>query len=214
MNHETNPSPADHPNGTPEEDHEPGQREKRAATGATKAMGSSKLMSWQTPPAELDLVRRVAPIGLDPATVDSNPTKAKHIYTPRENGLVMPWRGFGMVYLNPEYGRGSNSVGEWVKRAPDADSCIALVKAATGTKWFNRMLETADVHCAVEGRISFIHPETGEPQKNSTIENAFVGWAPDGEDRVAWLDRFVRTFKSVGRVYLESHCHFTPGGPL
>lgn len=38
------------------------------------AVMSSQRHDWQTPDAILDAVRKVAPIGLDPCTVASNPT--------------------------------------------------------------------------------------------------------------------------------------------
>lgn len=39
-------------------------------------------MDWQTPDPVLELVRAVAPIGLDPCGAPSNPTKARFFYAP------------------------------------------------------------------------------------------------------------------------------------
>src|SRR5689334_8272167 len=101
---------------------------------------SSAKGDWQTPDKILDLVRKLAPIGLDPCTSPDNPTRARLFYyrpSPMEaeklasspagrlqayleissltDGLQLPWgvEKNELIYVNPPYGR---SVGKWMSR--------------------------------------------------------------------------------------------------
>jgi len=73
---------------------------------------SSENQDWQTPEWFLELVRRVGPIILDPATAADNPTKAKYFYSPTGRGkgrlgscgLAGTWARDGLAFINPRYG--------------------------------------------------------------------------------------------------------------
>lgn len=80
---------------------------------------SSERQDWRTPDWFLELVRAVAPIGLDPATSMDNPTNARRYYAtqPPGSALGFPWLGPDGLratwpvlppdeqeYTNPPYG--------------------------------------------------------------------------------------------------------------
>lgn len=131
---------------------------------------SSAKDDWCTPPEVLKRVRKVGPIGLDPCC---NRTDIKHVRPKaafvnpdREqktigfldvddrdaDGLAEPWSGYGLVYVNPPYGR---RIGKWVDKCREADECIALLPARTDTKWFPW---DADALAFWKGRVKFWQP--------------------------------------------------------
>jgi phage N-6-adenine-methyltransferase len=102
------------------------------------ALNSSIKMDWQTPDNLLELVRKVGPIALDPCTVVENPTKARFICTPEQDGLKADWsRAGGLVYVNPPYGR---SLASWIDKCADESlyltEIVLLVPARPDTNWF------------------------------------------------------------------------------
>jgi len=116
---------------------------------------SSEKMDWQTPDNVLDLVRQVAPIGLDPCTVASNPVGAARFYTPADSGERQRWRcNTGEItYCNPPYGR---EIVKWIDAACASWSpTILLVPARTDTKWFRHLAVHANVILFWRGRIKF-----------------------------------------------------------
>lgn len=118
---------------------------------------SSDRTDWETPTVVLDLVRRVAPIALDPCTTDKNPTGAKRYYTPAGNGLQQHWVALdGLIYVNPPYGR---EIGKWTLACAGAgangNELIALLPSRTDTKWWRLSVERADSLCFWSGRLTF-----------------------------------------------------------
>lgn len=121
------------------------------------ALLSSKNMNWETPDELLDLIRQLDVIGLDPATTKANPTGAKLIYTPEEDGLVLPWTSNGLVYCNPPYGR---EVKKWVQKASveaaRGAEIIMLLPARPDTSWCQKwVFGTADSVLFWSGRLTF-----------------------------------------------------------
>lgn len=101
--------------------------------------------------------RGVAPIkgiGLDPAGQKGTPayTRAQRSYllANRDDGLRDRWRGFGLVFCNPPYGR---AVVKWAKKAIATfspthstepvsklgDELIMLVAARVNSRWFRAL---------------------------------------------------------------------------
>ena len=126
-----------------------------------KALFSSVKMDWQTPESVLDLVRRVAPIVLDPCTSLENPTGAMSFFAYPENslcGLTERWHSCqnGIVFVNPPYGR---ALGAWaakiVAEAQAGCEIIALVPARTDTKWFHLMADHMTSLLLWKGRLTF-----------------------------------------------------------
>jgi hypothetical protein len=118
-----------------------------------------------TPFAVLQLVRQVAPIGLDPCTTMDNRTGARRFFTSKEDGLAQSWlvcpRG-ELVYVNPPYSRGQ--LARWTAKIVDGwheshTEIIALTPCDLGTKWATELFKHADAFAGWRGRISFVKPD-------------------------------------------------------
>jgi hypothetical protein len=125
-----------------------------------QALLKSEKQDWNTPPQILELVRKVGPIGLDPATTPDNPVQAyEFMALPKWNGLSEPWDPQltdSLVYCNPPYGR---ALKDWAARFADEGrkgcELITLTPARPDTRWWRHMT-TADVICFWRGRIKFV----------------------------------------------------------
>lgn len=155
------------------------------------ALLSSVDMDWQTPPEVLDLVRQVAPIGLDPCTTKNNPVGAfEWIWPEVANGLDLPWwPAHGLAFVNPPYGR---QLAPWAaKIAAEGQrgmELICLVPARTDTRWW-RNIETAARVCFWRGRIRFVGAPASAP-----FPSALGYWGPRPE-------RFAEVFGARGGIW-------------
>lgn len=68
---------------------------------------SSESTNWNTPAILLEWIEAAfGQIGLDPCGGAGSLVDAQHaIFTEKENGLEQSWRGYGLTYCNPPYGR-------------------------------------------------------------------------------------------------------------
>jgi len=126
------------------------------------ALLSSKRMDWNTPECVLEKVRKVGAIGLDPCSNAHSKVKASAAWL--SGGLEVDWSGFGLVYVNPPYGRDLKAWAE--KIATEADrgtEIIALVPARTDTKWFRRLFFQCACVCLWSGRITFVGAPSPAP---------------------------------------------------
>lgn len=174
---------------------------------------------WQTPAEVLELVRRVAPIGLDPCTSPANPTGAwifavasaefDRLQSPgvvgpmKRDGLSPDWTWRGntppgsLVFVNPPYGEG---IGDWTARcvvaADHGCEVIALVPARTDTSYFHRDLAppASDAVCFWRGRVTFVNPDTGAGDP-ATFPSALVYYG-------ARRFRFASVFSEAGAIWL------------
>jgi phage N-6-adenine-methyltransferase len=126
---------------------------------ALNVMTMSVKHDWKTPKKVLDLVRKMGPIILDPATSDDNPVGAAFFYTKEANGLAQDWKQDpGLVFCNPPYGR---EIKDWAAKfacegSMNGVELIALLPARTDTKWWhNYIKKSADAYCFWEGRLAF-----------------------------------------------------------
>jgi len=153
-----------------------------------RTLFSSEKMGWQTPPEELEHVRRFGAIGLDPCTTYHNPVGAARFFTPRHDGLAREWWGFGLVFVNPPYGRELPGwVAKCVVEAKKGAEIIALVPARTDTRWWHSM--ASDAVCFRRGRIRFVGASSSSP-----FPSAYVYW---GVNQL----RFETVFSDIGLVY-------------
>ena len=119
-----------------------------------------------TPSWMFDLVRKLGPIYLDPATTVDNPAGAEMFFTREDDGLSKHWGSYGkgVIWLNPPYSR----VSDWARK------CIAetrlcemplffLCATRTGSRWFNAMNRAADCRIDWHERIKFSDEESGAP---------------------------------------------------
>lgn len=142
---------------------------------AAHVLLSSKRQDWRTPEWFLDLVRRVGPIGLDPATSPANPTFAEQFFAPAppilpvfgrwlgDDGLRCVWPVDRLTFVNPPYGphlsgpvepdyqiiREGELIGVgrgWAEKiASHEGERIALVPVRTETAWWGRMFYASDL---------------------------------------------------------------------
>lgn len=99
------------------------------------------------------LIDRLGPFDLDPCACDPQPWAcASEQWT--ENGLMRPW--FGMVWLNPPYGR---QLGAWLNRLALHGNGMALIFARTDTRAFhNHVWPFASLVLFLRGRLTFCRP--------------------------------------------------------
>lgn len=78
-----------------------------------KVLVNSVKMDWRTPKDFFRELNQEFHFGLDAAASPEN-AKCSCFFTPEMNGLSLPWSGYGVVFCNPPYGRGT---GKWVQKA-------------------------------------------------------------------------------------------------
>lgn len=114
--------------------------------------------NWYTPQNILELVIQVmGSIDLDPCSNPQKTVQASLHYTFEQDGLVQPW--CGRVYVNPPY----SCPGVWIQKLEQeyyhglVTEAIALVPAATDTKWLSPIMERGEQPiCFWKGRIKFL----------------------------------------------------------
>lgn len=167
---------------------------------------------WLTPDdPELNAVRAYAPIGLDPCTQPDNPTKAAKFFTEADNGLVLPWGGYGLVFSNPPYSltpedkaaKKKPPIRAWSKKIGDEAKLgveiIALLPCGarfSTAYWQANILRnpTLKVTCFKEGRVKFRNGVTGEIGSDNNYDSVFYGFNVD-------RDRFAAAFEGIGALW-------------
>jgi site-specific DNA-methyltransferase (adenine-specific) len=111
---------------------------------------------WATPREIVDnLEAEFGAFDLDPCCMHGT-AKARHFYTPVENGLEWPW--VGRVFLNPPYSKPA----PWLQKAiaETSSGCAALVVALlpvrTDTRWFHELVNMRAELRFIRGRIKWI----------------------------------------------------------
>lgn len=117
-----------------------------------RALFKSESVEWPTPKAVFDKLNAEFHFDFDPCP-----------YGGSEDGLstlFKPWRG-KRVFCNPPYGPG---IGDWLKRAEEAELAVYLIPARTDTKWFHEhVLPKASEIRFVKGRLKFGDATNGAP---------------------------------------------------
>lgn len=140
------------------------------------ALYSSARDSWNTPPEVLDLVRKLGPIGLDPCSNPASLVGASQEWSLEggQDGLALSWLGYGLVFVNPPYGR---EIREWVLRcemsAHDGAEIVALLPARTDARWWQQHVRTADALVFWAGRLRFLGAPSSAP-----FPSAVAYWGP------------------------------------
>lgn len=167
---------------------------------------SSKSNEWFSPELILTPARAVfgGVIELDPASCElaNKEVKALEYFTKDDDGLGKEWKA-RTVFCNPPYGwldypGGTSNLEVWTKKMADEyrlghfEEGILVAKSDTGVGWFERLWE--HTICFPFKRIKFNKPGKTKP---STVPHSSVivyfGEHPG---------RFVREFKSIGRIPL------------
>lgn len=91
----------------------------------------------------------------DPAWHPRSFSRARHVYTKRDDGLRMPW--YGRVWLNPPW----SNVGPWLARllehmrGPGNPEAMILVRNDPPTAWFKEAADHADAIAFLRGRTRY-----------------------------------------------------------
>lgn len=150
--------------------------------GKWRVITNSGKMDWRSPKSLIALIQAAwkpyGGIGLDPCANQRKKYRfAKRNYDGKKiDGLVTSWRGRGLVYVNPEYGR---VLVKWIQKAvhemqsgDDNDELILLTPARTDTRWFQDELRPhADAVCFWKGRMHF--DEHGDPAPFASLLTYF-----------------------------------------
>ncbi|MEM7555211.1 MAG: DNA N-6-adenine-methyltransferase [Cyanobacteria bacterium P01_A01_bin.84] len=130
---------------------------------------------WYTPPHIFELVVQVlGQIDLDPCADDGKHLEAKKHYTIIDDGLTQEWEG--KVYMNPPF----SHPGLWMKKVQAemesgrVTEAIALVPAATDTRWLSPILKSQPV-CFWTGRIKFLDKDY-KPKNAARQSHVLVYW--------------------------------------
>lgn len=165
------------------------------SVGPLLARGASDL--WQTPASFLSVVRRFAPIALDPCAPPENNTAAAVFWTAEHDGLTRDWRdGGGLVFVNFPYSQAARWAAKIDVEAARGVEIISLPAARTDTRWWRTLTSRASALCLHEGRIRFVPPP--ERAQNRLSGPAFPSAVVYHGPRPGWF-QFV--FQHLGRVY-------------
>lgn len=168
------------------------------------ALFTSRSEEWNTPERLARLIEEFSPIGLDPCSNGKTAVLAKEAWS--EDGLRRAWRGHGLVFVNPPYGR---SVIAWAERAresfadPQTDECLLLIPARTDTAWFHENCFTADAICFIRKRIEFVG--SGKRRGRCPFPSALVYFG-------ARPDAFATHFTQLGAVVVKGTCYLSHEG--
>ncbi|MFZ9976275.1 MAG: DNA N-6-adenine-methyltransferase [Candidatus Limnocylindrus sp.] len=167
-----------------------------AALTSGAAVDSDESAHWRTPP---DLVAWCAERAgvpawdLDAAALAGSAVAGEylgpdHADPERRDALAAPWNA-RHVWLNPPYSRQmpkwAAKVASEIHRPGGPDVIGVLVFARTDTAWWSTLWDVAAEVYFLRGRVSFLHPATGQRVAPAPAPSAFVlvrrdyaGWDP------------------------------------
>lgn len=148
---------------------------------------SSENPNWRTPPELFDPLNDEFRFDLDAAADQTSALLPKY-FGPgsvlAENALaVRDWSMHaGSIWLNPPYSRKLRlSLEPWLQHASRQRAIVvALIPARTDTLWWhNVILPTATEVRFINGRVDFLHPDTGLPgTSGGSFPSALIVWEP------------------------------------
>lgn len=162
---------------------------------ALAPMMSSAKGDWCTPAEVVELVRQIDWISLDPCWNPNAITDpVKGLYWPGDDaelehydpqriemadGLEYDWAIDGLVFVNPEYGRG---IGKWIDKCYRttlhnlATEIVLLVPSRTDTRWFQKAVRTCECWAAWRGRLTFLGAKSAAPFPSALF---YWGYRPE-----------------------------------
>jgi phage N-6-adenine-methyltransferase len=137
---------------------------------------------WLTPRS---LIEALNPFDLDPCAMVHQPWRtAERMFTILDDGLTQPW--VGPTWCNPPY----SNPRPWLAKLADHGDGIALVNAATGTRWFHDYIwDRADAVLFLKGRLTFCLPDGTPAPASNPSPSVLVAY---GTQNVAALRRYAR----------------------
>jgi hypothetical protein len=154
----------------------------RMSTG--RAMGShqsarAETTRWLTPRPVLDAL---GAFDLDPCGAPDWPTADRtYLLENGDDGLRDEW--FGRVWLNPPYGA---EAAIWLARLADHGTGTALIFARTETRmFFDTVWRRASALLFLEGRLTFLRPDTTPAGANSGAPSVLVAYGDLDANRLA-----------------------------
>lgn len=159
---------------------------------------SSAHHGWHSPPEVMKPLYQVfGRFDLDPCSPVSNPrtapVKTRACFAMNYDGLALDW--FGIVYLNPPYGR---SLPLWLKKARQeveakrASSVIALIPARPETNYWHEHIAACARVWFLKGRLTFGGADNAAP-----FPSALVAWGlPDHQ-----AEQISKLFPTAWAVY-------------
>jgi hypothetical protein len=173
---------------------------------------SSELDDWNTPEVVLERVRQVAPIGLDPCSNAQSIVGALFEWrlARGEDGLVRSWGGFGLVFVNPPYGRALARWAEKIRREAESGvEIVVLVPHRTDTQWYSHLAPAVRAKCEWRGRLH--HPRGVADSRQASLfggapERVEVDEGPAAFPSVVLycgpkVERFAAAFETAGEVW-------------
>lgn len=117
-----------------------------------RGLFSSASDRWATPAALYDALHREFRFTMDPCPLDGEGDGL--------SPLFCQWGG-QRVFCNPPYGPG---IGDWLRRAREAELAVYLIPARTDTRWFHELvLPLASEVRFIKGRLRFGGQENPAP---------------------------------------------------
>ncbi|MBO9492131.1 phage N-6-adenine-methyltransferase [Endozoicomonas sp. G2_1] len=142
--------------------------------------------SWSTPRYIFDAMAKEFDFVLDAAASADN-HKCPLFLTKEMDALNVNWRTYvgntdsnnQAVWLNPPYGKGE--IAPFVDKALRESvfnnfTVVMLVPATPDARWWPA--QCSEKRFITEGRVSFVHPETGKPINGNTKGSAFLIFRP------------------------------------
>ena len=152
-----------------------------AYVGSLRSSGDETGDQWITPPAIIELVRRVlGKIELDPfssATANAH-IRAQRYFTSHNSAFVQPDWCASTIYMNPPYSRGvcqkatARFIDEFNKKSFRAG--VVLVNNMTDTVWFHDLWAHATRACFFKGRLSFMTADNKRESGNTRGQTLFL----------------------------------------
>ena len=114
---------------------------------------------------------------LDAAAMAHN-TKVKHYLSEQDNALQCCWPGH-FCWLNPPYSNPKPFVETAIKHSQQGKTVVMLLNADNSTQWFALCTQHAtEIVFITEGRVPFIHNETGKETNQNSKPQMLVLFSP------------------------------------